>query len=110
LLVFGGVGVGAVLGGINEVSWALADAGSDAHTYTLLSGLPTLPLRHSSSYDAGNIATTGFDPKESFRAHKAAWSSASIALGIEVTALEACFAWATAQEGTASCSAGIPSS
>jgi hypothetical protein len=37
-----------------------------------------------SRYDAGNVASTGFDPKESFRAHKAAWPNAAIALGIEV--------------------------
>jgi hypothetical protein len=35
------------------------------------------------SYDAGNLATTGFDPKESLRAHRAAWPSAAVALGVE---------------------------
>ena len=36
------------------------------------------------SYAAGTLASTGFDPKESLRAHRATWPSAAIALGVEV--------------------------
>lgn len=44
----------------------------------------TLDLVNIMAYDAGNAGNTGFDPKESFRAHKAAWPNANIALGVEV--------------------------
>ena len=43
-----------------------------------------LDLVNIMSYDAGNIASTGFDPKESLRAHRLAWPNAAVALGVEV--------------------------
>jgi hypothetical protein len=46
----------------------------------------TFDLINIMSYDAGSLATTGFDPKESLRAHRAAWPNAAVALGIEVRA------------------------
>ena len=46
----------------------------------------SLDLVNIMSYDAGALATTGFDPKESLRAHRAAWPNAAIALGVEVSA------------------------
>jgi hypothetical protein len=44
----------------------------------------SLDLINIMAYDAGSLANSGFDPKESFRAHKAAWPNAAIALGVEV--------------------------
>jgi len=44
----------------------------------------SLDLINIMSYDAGSLATTGFDPKESLRAHRAAWPSAATALGVQV--------------------------
>jgi chitinase len=44
----------------------------------------SLDLINIMSYDAGNLASTGFDPKESLRAHRAAWPSAAVVMGVEV--------------------------
>ncbi|KAI8475983.1 MAG: glycoside hydrolase superfamily [Monoraphidium minutum] len=44
----------------------------------------SLDLINIMSYDAGNLASTGFDPKESLRAHRAAWPTSALALGVEV--------------------------
>ncbi|GBF95961.1 chitinase [Raphidocelis subcapitata] len=44
----------------------------------------SLDLINIMSYDAGSITSTGFDPKESFRAHRAVWPNAAVALGVEV--------------------------
>jgi chitinase len=43
-----------------------------------------LDLVNIMSYDAGNLASTGFDPQESFRSHRAYYPNAAIALGFEV--------------------------
>lgn len=47
----------------------------------------SLDLINIMAYDAGNLGSTGFDPKESLRAHRAAWPTATVALGVEVRAL-----------------------
>jgi hypothetical protein len=44
----------------------------------------SLDLINVMAYDSGSFTQTGFDPKESFLAHKAAWPAAAIALGVEV--------------------------
>ena len=43
-----------------------------------------LDLINIMAYDAGNLASTGFDPKESLRAHRSVWPNAAVALGVEV--------------------------
>jgi chitinase len=43
-----------------------------------------LDLINVMAYDAGSLTSTGFDPLESFRAHKAVWGSSAIAIGVEV--------------------------
>ena len=42
------------------------------------------PRLSSLCSDAGNLASTGFDPQESFRAHRAYYPNAAISLGFEV--------------------------
>ena len=43
-----------------------------------------LDLINIMAYDAGNLASTGFDPKESLRAHRSVWPNTAVALGVEV--------------------------
>lgn len=43
------------------------------------------PARHRCPPpSAGNLQSTGFDPKESLRAHRAVWPNAAVALGVEI--------------------------
>ena len=44
----------------------------------------TLDLINIMAYDAGNIATTGFDYAESYRAHRVWWMTQAIAIGVEI--------------------------
>jgi chitinase len=44
----------------------------------------SLDLINIMAYDAGNIATTGFDYAESYRAHKVWWRTQAIAIGVEI--------------------------
>lgn len=44
----------------------------------------SLDLINIMAYDAGDVTSTGFDPLESFRAHKAGFKTQAIALGVEV--------------------------
>lgn len=43
-----------------------------------------LDLINIMAYDAGNIASTGFNPTESYLAHRAYWKTQAIALGVQV--------------------------
>jgi GH18 family chitinase len=43
-----------------------------------------LDLINIMSYDAGNIQSTGFNPTESYLAHRSYWKTQAIALGVQV--------------------------
>lgn len=58
-----------------------------------------LDLINIMAYDAGNKASTGFDWSEAYRAHRAAWPTQAIALGVEIPPEAWCAAWAGAVFG-----------
>jgi GH18 family chitinase len=66
-------------------SIAAAAAAAGANLALAKSGAgQQLDLINIMSYDAGNIQSTGFNPTESYLAHRAYWKTQAIALGVQV--------------------------